>query len=191
MESDFKMLRIFKFDSTKIEEEIESFEKKNEMCLPREYKKFLLKYNGGNTIDTRFKINEVSSDIRAFYGFKNVPKNYDIVSFTDIDFFLEKGLFPIAEDSLGNKIVIGVKNKNQENIYFFDHELSEFSYVINNLKLFFGKIKSKEVVIPSIEERIREMKVDDSNFEVDDEWIEIWQAEIDKYSGNEQETVII
>lgn len=65
------MLRIFPFDTTGVSDALVQFEKQYEFILPEGYRNFLLKYNGGNTLQTSFKIKKESSDIRAFYGFEN------------------------------------------------------------------------------------------------------------------------
>ena len=62
------MLRIFPFDTTGVSDALVPFEKQYEFILPEGYRNFLLKYNGGNTLQTSFKIKKESSDIRAFYG---------------------------------------------------------------------------------------------------------------------------
>ena len=62
------MLRIFPFKTDGVLDEIEQLEKNYSISLPEKYKEFLLKYNGGDTIDTRFKIEKIRSDIHSFYG---------------------------------------------------------------------------------------------------------------------------
>ena len=186
------MLRIFKFDSINVMKEVEKFEEKHSVCFPPEYKAFLFKYNGGDTIDTCFKINKISSDIRGFYGFKNAPENLNVsfyVNSSMIEPFLEKDFFPIANDSLGNYILIGIGKQNQGEIYFFDHETNEFSFIINDLITFFKKIKSDEVIILSIEERVKKREA--KNRKVTNGLIKLWQKEIDEFSGRKQETVEI
>ena len=67
---------IAKFDNINIEQHIIEFEKKYNFEFPKQYRDFLLKYNGGETIKTEFKINGINSDIRAFYGFGNANEHY-------------------------------------------------------------------------------------------------------------------
>lgn len=50
------MLRIFPFDTTGVSDALVQFEKQYEFILPEGYRNFLLKYNGGNTLQTSFKI---------------------------------------------------------------------------------------------------------------------------------------
>ena len=71
---------ISKFDNTNIGEFIMAFEKENNITLPEEYKRFLMKYNGGETPKTKFKLNKVNSDIKAFYGLGNADKIYNFIA---------------------------------------------------------------------------------------------------------------
>ena len=107
---------ISKFDNTNIESHIKEFEEKYSFKFPKQYRDFLLKYNGGETPKSRFKINKVDSDIRAFYGLGGVDEYYDYSFFerthTTINDYLEDGFIPIGTTVLGDKVVIGIKDKN-------------------------------------------------------------------------------
>lgn len=176
------MLKIFKCDNTDVSNEVSDFEQKYDLQLPDSYKKFLLKYNGGNTPKSTFKINGVSSDIRAFYGFKNATKEYNFSYLVEMNYFeelLENHYLPIATDSFGNQIVITISEK------------SEYEYLTKTLEEFFDNVKSKKFVIRSIEERINGMKESGSDIEVDDELLGLWQNEIDKYLDGKQEKVLL
>ena len=98
-------------------------------------------------------------------------------------------MFPIGRDSFGNDIIIGVSEDNYGKIYFYDHETGKFSYIVDDFQTFLEKIKSEKLVIRSIEERIKSRK--EKKLEVTDEWIRIWQTEIDYFSGRQQEIVEI
>lgn len=188
------MLQIFKFDNISVQEEIRKFEEKYKITFPQLYLLFLEKYNGGNTPKTTFKINGVSSDIRAFYCFGNMSKDEDfsfLVKNNLLENFLDENFCPIATDSLGNQIVIGIGKDNNGEIYFFDEETSKYTYLSENLREFFTEVKSKKFIVRSVEERIQKMKEVGSKIEVNDELIALWQSEIDKYSGNKPEFVII
>ncbi len=123
-------MMISKFDTTGIEEKIAAFENKHGIKLPEQYRNFLLKYNGGITPETEFKYKRTSSDIRAFYG---IGENIDYYSFENVfetvlkgilplSAFIEKGILPIAEDSWGNYITIGIDDENRGKVFFCDHE---------------------------------------------------------------------
>ncbi|GIO24385.1 SMI1/KNR4 family protein [Oceanobacillus sp. J11TS1] len=188
------MLRIFKFNNEDVEKNIKEFKEANKVTLPQQYEEFLKKYNGGNTPKTNFKINGVSSDIRAFFGFGNASKDYNFLFLKENDFLknhLDKQFLPIATDSFGNIIVIGIGKENNGEIHFFDCEKSLYKHLRDNFEEFIQKVKSKKFVVRSIEERIHDMKESGSNIEIDEDLINLWQSEIDKYSGSKQEKVII
>jgi len=53
---EIEMLRIFPFDKTGVSEAVAQFEENHDILLPEEYRTFLINYNGGNTLQTSFKI---------------------------------------------------------------------------------------------------------------------------------------
>ena len=113
------MLRIFPFKTDGVITEIEQLEKNYSISLPEKYKEFLLKYNGGDTIDTRFKIEKIRSDIHSFYGFSlaNHFSNFNyLVEKGFLEDFIENHYLPIAKDSFGNSILIGVGASNYNKI---------------------------------------------------------------------------
>ena len=183
------MLRIFPFDKTGVSEALAQFEKNHDILLPEEYRTFLINYNGGNTLQTSFKIKKESSDIRAFYGFENADYEYNFQYFLDHDFLsehIQAGYLPIAEDSFGNYILLGIAKQNYNQIAFFDHEKQKIIPFHLSFKEFLATIKSKVYKIKSIDERIQKMKEVNSPVIVDDELKAIWQEEIDRYAGREQ-----
>ena len=81
---------ISKFDNTNMKEYIVAFEKENNITLPEEYKRFLMKFNGGRTPDTKFKINKVSSDVCGFYGLGNADEYFNFHKLIDNMYILEE-----------------------------------------------------------------------------------------------------
>lgn len=57
-----------------IEKCISEFEMKYNFTFRDSYKRLLDKYNGGDTLDTSFRINKVSSDLIVFWFFKSQRK---------------------------------------------------------------------------------------------------------------------
>jgi hypothetical protein len=57
---------ISKFSNSDVEENINDFESRYSFKFSEQYRNFLKKYNGGDTPDTKFKINKVSSDLKGF-----------------------------------------------------------------------------------------------------------------------------
>lgn len=99
------MLRIFPFDKTGVSEALAQFEENHDILLPEEYRTFLINYNGGNALQTSFKIKKESSDIRAFYGFENADYEYNFQYFLDHDFY--PSIFKLATYRL-QRIVLGI-----------------------------------------------------------------------------------
>lgn len=58
---------ISKFKIDDINDEVNSLENIYEIVLPKQYKRFILNYNGGYTPKTKFKIGKISFDIRGFF----------------------------------------------------------------------------------------------------------------------------
>lgn len=112
--------------------DIKNIEKLKHCVLPTDYKEFLLKHNGGSPNFDTFEINNDFSDgsssfddIRFFFGIDNTSsrKNYDIFKkIKQSKNRIPEELLPIATDSLGNIICIGIKEKHYGKIYFWDHE---------------------------------------------------------------------
>lgn len=183
------MLRIFPFKTDGVITEIEQLEKNYSISLPEKYKEFLLKYNGGDTIDTTFKVEKVRSDIHSFYGFSlaNYFSNFNyLVEKGFLEDFIDNHYLPIAKDSFGNSILIGVGASTYNKIGFYDHEIQKYSSFTIDFTEFLKKIKSPVVHIPSIEERMKEMEEIGSPVVVDDELKALWQEEIDEFAGREQ-----
>ena len=186
------MLLISKFlnNNENVATEITEIEKKYSITLSTEHKKFLCKYNGGDTPDTHFRCNRTSSDIRAFYGIGDV--RYSLNEF-DLNEWIELNVFPIACDSFENYIVIGLRAGKEGKIYFYDHEEGhKMIELAENLTAFLNCCKSKKLGhIRSIEERENSMIEKGRGDIIDDELRAMWQAEIDKYGNMVQEEVII
>lgn len=57
---------ISKFSNSNTKDKITELEKKYEIILPTQYKKFLYKYNGGYTPNTEFKVKRITLDVQGF-----------------------------------------------------------------------------------------------------------------------------
>lgn len=140
------MLRIFPYDTEGVDQAIADFEGKFTIKLPEKYKEFLIKYNGGNSLQTSFSINRKTSDIRAFYGFNKASQYNNFQYLIESGFleeFLERGFIPIAKDSFGNSILLGVIEKNFNQLAFFDHEGQLVRPLEINFEDWVAKLKSK------------------------------------------------
>ena len=69
---------ISKFDTTNVGQYVRDYEEKNKFTFPDQYKEFLLKYNGGYTPVTEFRIAKISSDVEGFLGCQHSQQNHDV-----------------------------------------------------------------------------------------------------------------
>ncbi len=183
---------ISKFSNDNVEEKFIDIERQYEIVLPIQYKNFLYKYNGGYTPKTKFKIGKLASDLRGFFGVGDVKLSLDNVELRE---WLEKSVFPLACDSFGNYIVIGLSNDDAGKIYFCDHEKgNKAEYITANLKDFVGCCKSEKISEASrrsIKEREEALIAKGRGNIISDNLRNMWQAEIDKYESVIQEEVLI
>ena len=183
---------ISKFSNCYVEEKIIDIERQYEIILPTQYKQFLHKYNGGYTPNTKFRVGNISSDLRGFFGIGDVKLSLDDIELGD---FLEKNIFPIACDSFGNYITIGLSNEDAGKIYFCDHENgNKAEYITENFKKFIECCKSEmisEASRRSIKEREDALIAKGRGNIITDDLRKMWQAEIDKYGSMVQEEVLV
>jgi ankyrin repeat protein len=105
--------------------DLDKFERKNKITFPEDYKKFLLKFNGGYPepnfylcgegfgINTKFK--EQKEEVVQIVDFTGLDGSFlasDIVP---------KNIFTIGEDNAGNYFCISVAGDDKGNIYFCNH----------------------------------------------------------------------
>jgi len=183
---------ISKFDNENVSERISYYEDKFSITLPEQYKRFLLKYNGGYTPETKFKSGKLSSDVRGYYGLGDVKLSVDALSLGE---WIEHSLFPIAYDSFGNYITIGISNDSYGKVFFQDHELGgRTDLICDEFNTFIEKCKSDyidERFKLSIEEREADLIARGKGANISEGLRKMWQAEIDKYADFQQEEVII
>ena len=179
-------------NNNNINKDILTMERKYKILLPKEYKDFLYKYNGGYTPNTIFKNHKIISDIQGFYGIGNVAlslNNLELIK------WINKKIFPIAYDAFGNHIIIALNNSVKGKVYFADHELGDKIFcVANSLKAFLKKCKSDKIsddVKMSIEEREKILITNGRGGIINDNLRKMWQEEIDKYANMIQEEVIL
>ena len=183
---------ISKFSNCNVEEKVIDIERQYKIILPTQYKNFLHKYNGGYTPKTKFKVGKISSDLRGFLGIGDVKLSLDDIELGD---WLEKNVFPIACDSFGNYIMIGLGNDDTGKIYFCDHEKgNKVEYITESFKKFIECCKSEmisEASRRSIKEREDALIAKGRGNIITDDLRKMWQAEIDKYGSMVQEEVLV
>ncbi len=185
---------ISKFDNQSMDTCIKAFEEKYRITLPEKYRKFLINYNGGETPDTTFKINKISSDIQGFYGLGRADKHYNfsLLERTGILVeLLEYKMLPIAKNMFGDFILIDIGADSIGGIYFYYHDRPKrFIELTKNFESFIDKCKSEKIgYIPTIQERKEYLIKLGKGNKITPEKIAGWQAEIDEYKNICQEKV--
>ncbi|UUC46482.1 ankyrin repeat domain-containing protein [Flavobacterium cerinum] len=116
-----------------IEEDLLDLEKNIHFELPKEYKDFLLKYNGGrpNPNVFRTKKGEYETDIQFFFGI--TTGIYDILdNFHRLD-DLDGKYIGIAIDSGGSLILM---NLDSSEIYYYDTDIAELFLISESFEAF-------------------------------------------------------
>ncbi|WP_028775525.1 SMI1/KNR4 family protein [Shimazuella kribbensis] len=139
------MVKIHRSHKKLSESDIMAFEKENNVQLTKQYKKFLLKWNGGFPEPSLFHISpeQGSSVLNVFFGIGEMYDNLnDYMEL--LDDRLPKGFIPIGDDPAGNIICLGIEGSFYEKIYFWDHEqetddpnqMSNMYFLSNNISEF-------------------------------------------------------
>lgn len=169
---------------------VHEFECRYGIELDKEYRKFLVKYNGGDTPNTCVKGKGVSSDIRCFFGL-NTEELIDDAMHSPV--WQNKKCVPIGEDSFGNYYAIGTSESEKGYIFFCDHE-KEFGMrkISDSFSQFLKKCKSSEINPRSRrtpEERETELTEKGKSGNITDGLRKMWEQEYEKYKDMVQEEV--
>lgn len=170
------------------EEKILEYEDVREIKFPEQYRRFIGKYNGGETPNTTFNINGVSSDLKGLYGIGNVKFSLDAIC---VEKIYGLAYLPIGIDSFGNNILIRLSDGV---IFFKDHENGKYREIATSLKEFFNGCKSQTInksAIKSVEERERDLIARGRGAVITDALRDMWRVEINKYGSLVQEEVIL
>jgi len=184
---------IAKFDTKNIESDIKAFEEKYEFSFPEEYRQLLIKYNGGKTPRSQFRINKISSNIVGFYGLGNAELNFSFFEKIDVlTDYLEDFVLPIGSNSFGDDIVIGIGPENYGKVFFYYHDRQKkYIELTDSLGHFVEKCKSEKLMpTRSIEERTASMVAKGRGELITDVLIKTWQDEIDESNLVQEELII-
>lgn len=173
-------------------EQVEEFEKKYGISLDDYYRKFLIKYNGGDTPNTIFKKGKISETVRYLYGLnveQNIEKNMKYY-----DWNKEESI-PIGIDNFGNYYSIGISVNNNGIIYFCDHEKGfKKSKITDTFQVFIESLHSEiisELARSTVEEREARLIANGKAHNITDGLRNLWRKEYEKYKDMVQEEVIL
>lgn len=168
---------------------VKDFEAKSGFVLPRNYKNFLLKYNGGQTPKTSFYHQDIGYDLRYFCGLgEKVPTNEQV----RVSVVVDKKYIIFAEDSYGNQYAFSA-GKIKDSVYFLNHEKENIVEVIAESFLDF----IEHCVSQPVEEAARRtpeqreiiMKQNGKGDRITDALRQMWKAEYEKNKDIIQEEV--
>lgn len=178
-------------------EDVAEFERSYNVQFPPDYQEFLVKYNGGETLDTHFYFNrKLESDVVCFYGIGDVEYSVQNATFPEeieLPELLERGLFPIAENMFGDYILMDVKEAPGR-VYFCLHDEGfEIYKLTDDFKSFVKKCKTDKIDIAdyteSVESRAAGLIARGKGANINERLIQAWKEEIAKYQGKNPETV--
>lgn len=149
-------MMISKFDTADVETLTAAFERRHKIRLPDSYRRFLLKYNGGETPNTVFSIGEVSSDLRALYGLGGAEPRWHFDKLgRRLSGFLKDGMLPVGENAWGDAVALKISGEGAGGVYFLYHDRPrEFLPLTGDFSDFTAQCASKPLGhIRSVEER--------------------------------------
>ena len=97
--------------------------------LPKDYREFIINYNGGVTKKKYFKSKNGDKEAILDYLFGLINDfNNDIsmnllMDFKDVGGRYPSSMIPIGDTVGGDRILLSIKNKDRGKIYFWDHEI--------------------------------------------------------------------
>lgn len=106
-------------------EAIEVFESFLNRKFPKDYKQFLLTYNGGCPVPNCFDFanGQAGSLVQYFMGISPKSHRYDLLkNLRTLEGRIPPHFLPVACDPFGNQICIALNGENYGKIYFWNHE---------------------------------------------------------------------
>lgn len=110
--------------------------------LPEDYRRFLLKHNGGRPVPSNFSIGgyDVSS-VESFYGLHDGPDYARLdVAYNDLANRLPDGVAPVASDSFGNQVCVACRPWQYGRILFWDHETEDVTELAEDFDAFLDSL---------------------------------------------------
>ena len=163
------MLQIEPYNTENVEEYIIQLERELNIVIPKDYKQFLIKYNGGWTPGTKIYFNDFDYGIEGFNGVNKAEGtsnfNYFINDANDVirhEFFedLDNGFLNIGSN-LGPNYYINIDKKSDKygSIYCMDRVDDDgFIYVCSSFKELTQKARTPDFHVGTVEENIQDFK---------------------------------
>ena len=171
------------------------FEERYSIILPDDYKRFIIKYNGGYTPETY--VSKCKSNINVLFGL-NIKEEYDLNTILENKGLayemLKQGLLVIGENEWGDyfSIVIDRKSNDYGKIIFKYHDKKKIVNVADSFFEFTKACKSKRLKKPwTIEERWERVRKAGNEDKINDYILKTWRDEIDFYESIKQEELIL
>ena len=141
--------KLVNYEEQVTENDINNFELKYCIKLPKEYKEFLLETNGGMTDSQYFEFKANWDYVVGVTFFSLVELKNKIVYYGSPYYDTPENIFPIAEDQAQNLICISLKAEDYGKIYLWEaqfvEEIPDYSnifFISNTLDELFQQIKS-------------------------------------------------
>lgn len=113
----------------------------------------------------------------------------------DLEGWIAGRMFPIACDSFGNYIAIGLRDENYGKIFFYDHETENKIHLIcDSFTSFLGYCRSGRISDAAkrpVEEREAVLAAAGKGDRITDALRRMWQVEIERYANMNQERVVL
>jgi cell wall assembly regulator SMI1 len=105
-------------------ERLRTFEADLGYPLPNEYREFLLLYNGGHPEQSVFRLPDgAEAAVHWFYSLYEGTVSSLTRSLKSLRERIPPATLPIANDGLGNQVLLGLAGDVGGKVYFWDHEL--------------------------------------------------------------------
>lgn len=103
---------------------LKAIEEMWEFSLPKDYRNFILHYNGGTPQNKMFKFKKLEggSCLTLFFGLIKDFNNNILLKQKYSGERVPENCMPISRDVYGNLILLSVKGSDRGKIYFWDHE---------------------------------------------------------------------
>jgi|JI10StandDraft_1071094.scaffolds.fasta_scaffold532313_1 hypothetical protein len=140
---DFGVKRNFSISPAK-EKEVEGFEKQlvPPCVLPIDYRKFLLKYNGGSFTECVIADTAIGPVVAAqFYSLLEEDEYYIVRARNNLLKYVSENYVPVAVDPGGSYFLIDLSLSRCGAVDFWDHETGQFTNIADSFSNFIARLE--------------------------------------------------